>query len=252
MPAAAISFEPKVGALVNVASRTWPGINKPGGVGKVLGIEIQDGVTYVDVEYVLGGKEKAVEIEFVKEHKFDEENHGRPARSRRSRCTENVSESVAKKINLNAKKTIKTALENVSNKNSRDGKRKVNKRKISSTSKTVKAKEPKGNNKSQTKRTKISTETKLDGSNDNRRADENGATNQTNNVLKNVSPSPGFNSSSHSEATPSRLTGFLKNVYSDMSKKAASFVENVIGKAASEPSSPESMSSGLEIKPDKE
>jgi hypothetical protein len=259
MPAAAMSFEPQVGALVNVASRTWPGINKPGGVGKVLGITVQDGVTLVDVEYVLGGKERAIEIEFVKEHKFDEENHGRPARSRRSRCTEDASGPVKKQLSSNTKTTkMSTALENVSNTNSCDTKEKFNKRKVSSTAKPVKSKrlnKSKGDdNKCQKNMTKISLGKNVplaEGTNNKRRENES-IENQTNHAMKNVSPSPGLKSSSHSEVTPSRLTGFLKNVYSDMSRKAASFVENVIGKNASQPSSPESISSGLEIKPDVE
>jgi len=27
-------FQPSIGSIVNIQSRTWPGINKPGGVGK--------------------------------------------------------------------------------------------------------------------------------------------------------------------------------------------------------------------------
>ena len=79
---------------MNVASRTWPGINAPGGVGKVSEITYEDGVMYVDVEYVLGGKEKTIELEFVKAHTFDEENNGRPARSRRGRASAEESSSV--------------------------------------------------------------------------------------------------------------------------------------------------------------
>ena len=44
------------GQLVQVQARTWPGINKPGGVGRVVRRGEQD----VDVQYVLGGGEKGV------------------------------------------------------------------------------------------------------------------------------------------------------------------------------------------------
>mmetsp|Transcript_11440 Transcript_11440/g.21405 ORF Transcript_11440/g.21405 Transcript_11440/m.21405 type:complete len:327 (-) Transcript_11440:51-1031(-) len=257
MPAATMSFEPKVGALVNVASRTWPGINKPGGVGKVLGIKIEDDVTLVDVEYVLGGKEKSVEIEFVKEHKFDEENHGRPARSRRSKVTEDELGRKTKKVSSDTKNKMNTVLETL-NTNSCDTKATVNKRKMPSTSKGLTSKrsnKSKASGKSQNNSTPISSESEnvpMMAANDVKKRVNEKIENQTKNDVENVSPTPGLKSSSLSETTPSRLTGFLKHVYSDMSKKAASFVENVIGKNVSQPSSPESTSSGLEIQADTE
>lgn len=258
MPAATMSFEPKVGALVNVASRTWPGINKPGGVGKVLGIKIEDGVTLVDVEYVLGGKEKSVEIEFVKEHKFDEENHGRPARSRRSKVTEDELGRKTKKVSSDTKNKMNTVLETL-NTNSCDTKAKVSKRKMPSTSKGLTSKrsnKSKAIGKSQNNSTPISSESEnvpmMAANNDVKKRVNEKTENQTKNDVENVSATPGLKSSSLSETTPSRLTGFLKHVYSDMSKKAASFVENVIGKNVSQPSSPESTSSGLEIQADTE
>eukprot|EP00562_Extubocellulus_spinifer_P006790 CAMPEP_0178525444 /NCGR_PEP_ID=MMETSP0696-20121128/30184_1 /TAXON_ID=265572 /ORGANISM="Extubocellulus spinifer, Strain CCMP396" /LENGTH=426 /DNA_ID=CAMNT_0020156855 /DNA_START=204 /DNA_END=1484 /DNA_ORIENTATION=- len=68
---------------VNVESRTWPGINKPGGVGKIVKIH-SEGTTIVavDVKYVLGGTEKDVELQYVKRH--EELNRGGRPRSRRS------------------------------------------------------------------------------------------------------------------------------------------------------------------------
>ena len=71
-----------VGRLVEVASRTWPGINKPGGVAKVTNVYFDEvfekdngpaigekkdrDSTHVDVQYVLGNsKEKRVPIEYV-------------------------------------------------------------------------------------------------------------------------------------------------------------------------------------------
>jgi hypothetical protein len=50
-----------VAAAAQVASRTWPGINKPGGAGKVANVWPWG----VDVKYVLGGFEKGVDFEWV-------------------------------------------------------------------------------------------------------------------------------------------------------------------------------------------
>lgn len=77
-----------IGTLVNVESRTWPGINKPGGVGRVTACNMQDST--LDVKYVLGGEEKGIEVEFVREHRFEGEDddgnkRGGRASSRRRR-----------------------------------------------------------------------------------------------------------------------------------------------------------------------
>ncbi|GMH97418.1 hypothetical protein TrST_g12857 [Triparma strigata] len=50
------------GTLVVVAARTWPGINKPGGVGKI----ILSTPTTCNVKYILGGTDKEIPLEFVK------------------------------------------------------------------------------------------------------------------------------------------------------------------------------------------
>ena len=68
-----------VGRLVEVQSRTWPGINKPGGVARVTNVHYSkddDGnddnnnaflLTHVDVQYVLGNtKEKHVPVDYVR------------------------------------------------------------------------------------------------------------------------------------------------------------------------------------------
>ncbi|GMH55347.1 hypothetical protein TL16_g03658 [Triparma laevis f. inornata] len=52
------------GALVEVAPRTWPGINKPGGIGKVM----LSTCTSCNVKYILGGTDKEIPLEFVKLH----------------------------------------------------------------------------------------------------------------------------------------------------------------------------------------
>jgi len=94
-------FEPKIGCIVSVEPRTWPGINKHGGVGRVTAVHHESGadgagtvVTHVDVKYVLEGTEKSVDINYVKEHKFDDDNDSTPGRpSRRGRKVSLSSES---------------------------------------------------------------------------------------------------------------------------------------------------------------
>lgn len=54
----------KVGDLVVVQSRTWPGINKPGGVAKVTKVNVENET--IDVKYTLGGSEKNLEYVYVK------------------------------------------------------------------------------------------------------------------------------------------------------------------------------------------
>lgn len=264
MPAAPVQFEPKVGALVNVASRTWPGINQPGGIGKISGITIEDGAIFVDVEYVLGGKEKAVEIEFVQEHKFDEENHGRPARSRRTRVTEESTIPGKKKVDIKKQKKSpvqKSALQDVSSSTNRtEPKEKGKKHKLSGTSKPLQSKKSRSSvarsgDKDDSDATCMKTKDipRVDKSESMDCLVRNVKT-QQNNIAEKSSPVSFVksSSSSHSEVTPSRFSGFLKNVYSDMSKKAANFVETVIGKNASRPSSPESTVSDLEVQIDAE
>eukprot|EP00514_Thraustochytrium_sp_LLF1b_P010307 CAMPEP_0184551224 /NCGR_PEP_ID=MMETSP0199_2-20130426/24065_1 /TAXON_ID=1112570 /ORGANISM="Thraustochytrium sp., Strain LLF1b" /LENGTH=746 /DNA_ID=CAMNT_0026946319 /DNA_START=37 /DNA_END=2274 /DNA_ORIENTATION=- len=52
-----------IGDVVDVEARTWPGINKPGGVGKITKCH-EDGT--FNVSYVLGGSEKKVERRYIK------------------------------------------------------------------------------------------------------------------------------------------------------------------------------------------
>jgi hypothetical protein len=60
-----------VGSVVVVESRMWPGVNKPGGVGRVTNIYPPEGpeadgfVKKYDITYILGGKEEKVEEEYV-------------------------------------------------------------------------------------------------------------------------------------------------------------------------------------------
>lgn len=54
-----------VGQLVNVTPRTWPGINQPGGIGRITGLASDR----VSVRYVLDGRhEKEIDIKYVGIH----------------------------------------------------------------------------------------------------------------------------------------------------------------------------------------
>ncbi len=64
-----------VGTVVNVAKRTWPGVNKLGGVAKVERVIVSEDDSCefrYDVRYILGGREKNIEDEYVSlnEHSF--------------------------------------------------------------------------------------------------------------------------------------------------------------------------------------
>ena len=50
------------GDTVSVLSRTWPGVNKPGGAGRIWKVN-EDG-TY-DIKYLLGGSERSVERQYI-------------------------------------------------------------------------------------------------------------------------------------------------------------------------------------------
>lgn len=69
-----------VGSIVRVQSRTWPGINKPGGVARVTNV-YADSHAY-DVAYVLGGIEKRVGAAHIT---LEESNHSTAKRVRRGR-----------------------------------------------------------------------------------------------------------------------------------------------------------------------
>ena len=270
----ATCFQPTVGVLVNVASRMWPGINAPGGVGKVSEITYEDGVVYVDVEYVLGGKERTIKLDFVKAHTFDEENNGRPARSRRGRATAEESSSVPIKnlkdtaaITSKKKQPVKknkVALLDASSKANESvksakaasvKKAESKKKKLPASSKPTSSKKAKKESTVSRKTSatkpepkKVSakkpTETKLPSK------VQHGSQVSESNIAS--PPASAVARALPAEETPSRISGVLKNVYSQMTKKATSFVENVIGKTGSQPSSPESTASSLELEVDNE
>ena len=56
------------GTIVMIQARTWPGINKPGGVARVQKVHCGGNSTKYDVKYVLGGSEKKVDEAFVTPH----------------------------------------------------------------------------------------------------------------------------------------------------------------------------------------
>ncbi|KAF0684435.1 Aste57867_23576 [Aphanomyces stellatus] len=54
------------GATVQVAKRTWPGINKLGGTGRIKARHpIENGGFVYDVSYILGGSEKGIERQYI-------------------------------------------------------------------------------------------------------------------------------------------------------------------------------------------
>jgi len=74
-----------VGTVVQVESRTWKGINKPGGTGEVTKIWKEDEVERVNVKYFFGGTEKRLELCWVKPQKFlDRTNRRREPRKSRN------------------------------------------------------------------------------------------------------------------------------------------------------------------------
>lgn len=66
----------EIGDQVDVASRTTPGINKPGGAARIRAINL-DG-TY-SVTYILGGKEDHIDIKYITRR---DDYEGRPQRKR--------------------------------------------------------------------------------------------------------------------------------------------------------------------------
>ncbi|KAI2508473.1 hypothetical protein MHU86_6000 [Fragilaria crotonensis] len=76
--------EYQVGQLVHVEPRTWAGINRPGGVARIVKIDhCQYGyIETVDVKYILGsGSDTKVDLDFIQPHAELE----RTSRSRRGR-----------------------------------------------------------------------------------------------------------------------------------------------------------------------
>ena len=71
---ATASFQ--VGDIVSVQSRTWPGVNKPGGIARIAKI-LPDSSSY-HVNYILGGREKHVDGLFISlppEEMLEDDDH---------------------------------------------------------------------------------------------------------------------------------------------------------------------------------
>ena len=112
-----------VGTLVTVESRTWPGINEPGGPGKVVrSYKDSDGVDRVDVKYVLRGQtEKNIEIIFVSKQSYLEKK-----RNRRRPTNMNIGHKDSHKQKNVKKKSCKDGKEVIENKTNENKKRKGN------------------------------------------------------------------------------------------------------------------------------
>lgn len=83
------SLEFSVGDLVYVSARTWPGINKPGGMGRVAQVHAYGAY---DINYVLGGRERRVDASFVSPP--DEGELGRSSASRSKRIATKKEEEI--------------------------------------------------------------------------------------------------------------------------------------------------------------
>ena len=91
-----------VGDLVLVTSRTGPGENKPGGVGTVTDVH-QGGHVY-DVKYILGGKEKGVQLQFVSSAP-DSVNPATPSKSSRKKPPAAAAAASAAAVKSSSKKS---------------------------------------------------------------------------------------------------------------------------------------------------
>jgi hypothetical protein len=142
------------GTIVTVAPRTWPGINKPGGVGRIVkvnhgGNDANNGsdtdqqqhiVTY-DVAYVMGGKDKGIEAKFVSceaQEEYENRDDTSPPKHKRRRNQEipiveatfdnnkenNTSTSATKNAN-HGKKKVDFSNTQINNKRKRPDKTKV-------------------------------------------------------------------------------------------------------------------------------
>lgn len=95
-----------VGEIVDVQSRTWPGINKPGGTAKIKSFDAATGC--YNVSYVLGGKEDGVEEKFISAR-----NTEMAARQRRPTSVVNIAAPDVvkkKKLKSNSDKSINKPL----------------------------------------------------------------------------------------------------------------------------------------------
>ena len=270
-----------VGTLVNVESRTWPGINKPGGVGRVISYSASDDT--VDVKYVLGGEEKGIELKFVREHKFegDEDGNSRASRRRRGRDENKTERDTENKKQVQKKRALKDA-SSQANQMKKDIEQKSRKSvsvkrkakdsvcsqksdnyviKNSSKKRGSKRNKEKGSDDhfkekvkpNNVKRVKTNAKAVASKSSERKKVERKKVT-ASNSKSKPMSHSPVATLPKGKQSKSGRWipspTRVLKNVYKDMVHGATSFVKEIVGKKESPtPSSPaDSISSSLEIK----
>lgn len=82
-PAPADEFLYRVSELVSVQTRAWPGINKEGGVAKVVAAHYREGARCYDVKYVLRGSTECAVDECYLSHARDVESTSRARRPKR-------------------------------------------------------------------------------------------------------------------------------------------------------------------------
>jgi len=91
-----MSEEISKGSIVVVESRTWPGSNKPGGVARVTAVHYETAAgspKKYDVSYVLGGKEKGVEEEYVRLQSSSDDDDDTKKKKRSSLNNNNTTSS---------------------------------------------------------------------------------------------------------------------------------------------------------------
>jgi len=124
-------FQPSIGSIVNIQSRTWPGINKPGGVGRITAVYYDDNkentkVTHVDVKYVVnGGSETNVDCVFVREYHLHG-NEGKE-RSRRAKLRKIERETLKRKNPDHENENVQCNVKSVTNQSSIKKRKKLSK-----------------------------------------------------------------------------------------------------------------------------
>ncbi len=260
-----------IGTLVHVESRTWPGINKPGGVGRVVSFDVPN--CCVDVKYVLGGEEKGIDLEFVKLHKFDgdDDDNGGSGRARRRNRVKDDSNTSLVNTNTTIVKVVKK--ETTTKKALKDASNRANKvtSKVTTAAGSTGSKrkgqheakvEKKGSKKAkeavQTPIVADIADAKQNVKSD-KKTKKNKCAVPVASLKKNPSGEPTqenaqIKASKHTEqlsSSPPQRWAIspalvLQNVYKGMKQRGANFVQEIVGMKNSAPSSPESHSS-LEI-----
>lgn len=170
-----------------------------------------DSNIFVDVKYVLGGEEHHIDMEYVKEHNFDEDKTARRKRSAPAPALQDELSFVpAVRKNKPKKKKTQPLKDSTSASNQERGV-------VEKIVKILPVSKP-----------KISDSNELVGDN------------------KESSPLPNTNNTCSSKPSSDK-TKYLQNLYLDMASKASHFVKQVVGVRKSEPSSPESTCS-LDVK----